>query len=154
MLNTLKELFERRLQPMLSGESAEVHQDAVQIAAAALMIEVARSDHDFDDTERETLKNIVHRKCELGEDAITELLEIAESEVENAVSLDQFTRQLNGVLSVDEKVKLMSHLWEMAYADGSLDKYEEYLMRKLADLLHVSHAQYIQTKLRALEDRE
>ncbi|MES9885425.1 MAG: TerB family tellurite resistance protein, partial [Candidatus Sedimenticola sp. 6PFRAG1] len=82
------------------------------------------------------------------------LLVIAEAEVDASISLDQFTVLLDRDLVPDQKIVLLEMLWEVAFADGRIDKYEEYLIRKLADLLHVPHRGFIQAKLKVQSRRD
>jgi uncharacterized tellurite resistance protein B-like protein len=76
-------------------------------------------------------------------------LSLAEEEVDHVVSLHDFTRSINDSLSREDRVKIVELLWRVAFADAVLDKYEEYFIRKIADLLYVSHKDYIQSKHRA-----
>jgi uncharacterized tellurite resistance protein B-like protein len=71
----------------------------------------------------------------------------AETAVEEAVSLFEFTRLLNERLPREARYRVLEHLWRVAYADGSLDHYEEYYLRKICDLLHLSHRDLIRAKL-------
>ena len=84
---------------------------------------------------------------------IDELISLAKDEVDHAVSLHEFSEIINNELSATDKINIIENLWHVAYADAYLHKYEEYYIRKIADLLHVSHSDYIKTKLKA-EKRE
>ena len=79
------------------------------------------------------------------------LMALAEAEVAEANDLFGFTRLVDRACSPEEKIRILELLWEAAFADGRLDKYEEYLVRKLADLLHVRHADMMQAKHRVLD---
>ena len=85
----------------------------------------------------------------LDADSAAALVENAERTVEESVSLYEFTRRLNDEATPAEKVEIIEMLWRVAFADGRLDKYEEHLVRKAADLLHVPHRRFIRAKLRA-----
>ena len=74
---------------------------------------------------------------------------MAESEVEESVSLHQFTRLVNDNYNPEQKLALIESMWKVAFADGELDKYEDYLIRKVADLIYVSHSEFIRCKLKA-----
>ena len=91
------------------------------------------------------------RAFELDEQALSELLELARSERDAAVCLHSFTRQINAGLGQAEKSHIIESLWAVAFADGDLDRYEEYLVRKIADLLYIPHAEFIAAKLRVAE---
>ena len=86
---------------------------------------------------------------DLDKTKIDELISLAEDEVDHSVSLHEFSETINNELSAKEKVNIIENLWFVAYADAYLHKYEEYYIRKIADLLHVSHSDYIKTKLKA-----
>ena len=83
---------------------------------------------------------------------IEDLINLAEKEIDHAVSLHDFTRLLNESFSKAEKINVIENLWHVAYADSILDKYEEYYIRKVADLLYISHSDYIQSKLKAADE--
>ena len=78
---------------------------------------------------------------------IDELILDASQSVQESTSLYGYTRIVNDEFSYDEKLNLLKNLWKIAYADGNLDKYEEHLIRKISDLIHVSHRDYINIKL-------
>ena len=80
------------------------------------------------------------------------LIELAENEVDHAVSLYDFTSFLNDTMSNEERAGIVELLWQVAFADAVLDKYEEYYVRKIADLLYVPHRDFIKAKLRASEE--
>ena len=73
----------------------------------------------------------------------------ARERVEGATSLYDFTKVINDHCSPDQKLQLISAMWTVAYADGDLSKYEEHLIRQVADLTYVSHSDYIHCKLAA-----
>lgn len=151
MISAIKDLFEHRLaQKGKTGHSGISERD-IRLATAALLIETASSDFHFDQTELIKLKQILVRVYRLSDHQVAQLIEQAQGQVEHSVSLDQFSRLLDRSLTQKEKYHLLELLWEVAYADGRVDKYEEYLIRKLSDLLHVSHKAYITSKLKVGE---
>jgi len=151
MLKSLKELFDGRLKRALLDTNEQTAEHAVRLATAALLVETAKADFEFDLSERQALQDLIQRTYELSPEETSELLKMAESEVDVAISLDRFTSLLDRNLNPGQKLTVMKLLWELAYADGRLDKYEEYLIRKLADLLHVPHRGFIQAKLAVTE---
>ena len=144
MIRTLKEIFEHRL-----GGEADAQPPPIELAAAVLMLEISLADSRFDTTERDAIRHLLLTCFKQPEDTVDELIRAAEQEVEAAVSLHDFTRLLNRRLSAAEKSRLIETLWRVAFADTVVDKYEEYYVRKIADLLHVSHGDYIKAKHRA-----
>lgn len=80
------------------------------------------------------------------QDELAELINLAKNETNHATSLHQFTQLINQYCTTEEKFNLMKAMWEMAYADGNLDKYEDYIVRKVADLIYVPHTEFIRAK--------
>lgn len=144
MLNKITQFIEKHLQPKDDAPALSFEQK--QLAVAALLIEVGTADRLLDDTELATLRTILHRKYNLDPARLDELSELARSEQDDATSLHQFTYQVNQACNDDEKYELIKAMWEVAYADGELDKYEEALIRKVADLIYVSHSMFIHAR--------
>tara|TARA_B110000196_G_scaffold179794_1_gene154180 strand:+ start:4490 stop:4930 length:441 start_codon:yes stop_codon:yes gene_type:complete len=122
----------------------EKHQQ--NLAAASLMVEVMVIDRDISDKELTAIKNIIEDQFNLKNNEIEKLLELAKDEVSEATSLYQFTRLINDQFDQKKKNDLISNLWQIAFADNVLDKHEEAIIRRIADLIHVSHSDFIKTK--------
>ena len=133
----------------LSGAPTTI--DPMPLAVAALLLEVARADHAVDAAERRTVIAAIARLCKLEGEDLDSLVATAAEAVEQAVSFYDFTATINERLSQAQKLELLETLWRVAQADGRVDHYEEYYIRKLADLLHLSHRDFIRTKLRVTE---
>ena len=146
MLTRIKEFFTQRI---LDAEEAD--QSPEKLAVAALLIEVMVIDDDLAESELASITQSLSNLLALSADDIEELITLSRSEVENATSLYEFTRQINQHYDLEKKKQLMVSLWRVAYADGVLDKHEESIIRKIADLIHLRHAEYIQCKLAACE---
>jgi len=146
MINSIKAYFEELFQ---NNEQNNSTKHTIELASAALMIEISLADDHIHERERGVINKILADDFEMEQDEIAELINLAEKEVDHAVSLHEFTRLLNESLSRQEKITIIENLWRVAYADSVLDKYEEYYIRKVADLLYVSHSDYIQSKLKA-----
>lgn len=144
MLNKLARFIERHLQP--GGASPALTDHQKQLAIAALLVEVAIADHQFADDEADKLQQLLQHKFLLSSTETSELIELAQSESHHATSLHQFTQIVNTQCSADDKFRLIKAMWAMAYADGNLDKYEDYLIRKIADLIYVPHSEFIRAK--------
>jgi uncharacterized tellurite resistance protein B-like protein len=147
MIKTIKTYFEELLQG--NSENKAPHKHTIELATAALMIEISLADDHIHEEERRIIKKLLSNNFDLPEDKIDELIALAEDEVDHAVSLYEFTRLLNNSLSILEKIKIIENLWRVAYADSVVDKYEEYYIRKVADLLYIAHSDYIKSKLKA-----
>lgn len=144
MIQVFKALFEQR-----PRASAETQQHNLRLAAAALLVETARADFSQDATELTKLTQLLSTALQLGRDEVNELVVAAQQRVEAATSLYEFTQVINAQCDADQKLQLVSAMWLVAYADGNLDKYEEHLIRQIAELTYVSHRNYIQCKLAA-----
>ena len=144
ILEALKNLFEDK---STLEETAE--DEGLGIAAGVLMLEIARADDEIDDLEKEVViegvKNILH----LTNHEISEIFQKVITVVEESVSFFEFTSLINDSCSREEKYNLLVILWKVAYADGQLDKYEEYYIRKIKDLLYLSQSDFIKAKLEA-----
>jgi uncharacterized tellurite resistance protein B-like protein len=146
VLSKLARLLDRHLTPGGDTLSQPLTLVQKQLAMAALLVEVALADHHFDPAEFDHLLVLLERKFSLPLEERTALAELAKTEAADATSLHQFTQLVNRECTHDEKFTLVKAMWELAYADGQLDKYEEYVIRKVADLIHVSHSDFIRAK--------
>ena len=144
MIAALRKLFEVPAQ-----ESEEDRQQRMRLAAAALLIETARADFTQEASEQAALEQLLSSSLQLEPAAVRELLEAASSRLDESTSLYEFTRVINDYYSAAQKLELIGAMWRVAYADGDLDKYEEYLIRQVAELTYVPHGDYIRAKLEA-----
>ncbi len=143
MLEGIKAFFSE----VFEQSSVDVEEtDHKQLAAAALMIEIATIDEHFDATEIQTLVKELQRQFDLDSETLHHLIDIARKESDQSTSLYQFTRCVNDEFSHQEKFDLLIGMWRIAYADNNLDKYEEYMVRRVTDLIHVSHGDFIRAK--------
>ena len=145
MLGKLKQLFEDHLESDTANSNSAA-KGTVEFAAAVLMAEISRADSSIDEEERKVIDDALLNHFKLEADEAKEILEAAESEVDHSVSLHEFTRLITDNLDMEARIKIVELLWQVAFADAVLDKYEEYFIRKIADLLYISHKDYIRTK--------
>ncbi|OUR62871.1 hypothetical protein A9Q73_09710 [Bermanella sp. 47_1433_sub80_T6] len=122
-----------------------------QRAAAALLLEVAYSDEEFSEQERKALPALLSKHTNLTTQECLEVISIAEQDVDTATSLHQFTHYLNEKFNLQEKINLVITLWLVALSDDKIDKYEDHMIRKIADLLHLRHSEFMQCKFKAVE---
>jgi len=148
MIKNIKAYFDDLLQ---NNEEQKSQKHTIELASAALMIEISLADDQIHEEEMRVINMLLSNKFELEQVEIDELVKLAEDEVDHAVSLHEFTRLLNESLSKEEKINIIENLWQVAYADSVIDKYEEYYIRKVADLLYISHSDYIKSKLKVSE---
>ena len=145
MLKKIKSLFFKTSEE----ETAEVQvTQTIDKTCASLIIEVALADKVFDESEINLLKNMLLDTYSLKLDDANELIANAEKTVNESTSLYGYTREVNDNFDYQSKLDLLDQLWRMAFADGNIDKYEEYVVRKISDLIHISHNDFIQSKLR------
>lgn len=121
----------------------------LQLACAALMIEVLYADHSVTQGELDTLRSILQDEFDLNDAEANKLIQLAEEERAEATDYYQFTSLINEFYTQAQKRELITRLWQMAYADQKVHKLEEHLVRRLADLLHVPHSAFIQSKHQA-----
>ena len=147
MLKSIQNIFKRK-----ENESAvDSKKSEQELAYASLLIEVINSDNKFDDRERDKLLEILSNKLDIHKEELDNFTELAQKKSEDSTSLYEFTREINDQYEYEEKVSLITDLWGIAYSDGKLDKYEDYVIRKIADRIYVSHADFIKSKLKAME---
>ena len=153
MFKELIAKLERGLAPDSGGDdhwSDSIEHD-LELAAATLLVEMSRADDAVLAEEREAVVAAIREAFSLDRDEAEALHRRAADRAAEAVSLYEFTKLLNERLDDAGKEQVVELLWRVAVADGDIDRYEEHLVRRLADLLHVPHARFIRTKHRAIE---
>lgn len=148
MIRTLVEKITQVIQEPETDKEAE-RARALRLATAVLMADVARADYDFDEDEFTKLLDLVQLHFGLSAEDATQLANEASEVAEDLVSLHEFTSLLHKNLDETEKEEVVALLWRIAYADGSLDKYEDSLVLKISDLLYVSRGRVMQLKAEA-----
>ncbi len=123
-----------------------------EFAAAALLIDVALSDHDLSDEEWRSISLSMHTEFDLAEQEIDNLMERAKQRVDDQSSFHPHVKVINENCDPEEKFELLHMLWRVAYADGRIDRFEEHYLRRVAKLLHLSHEKFIKAKLAVLEE--
>lgn len=129
-----------------SGAGAADRQNALQLATAVLMIDVARADNDFDESEFDLLLDLIRNHFNISADEASDLASTAHEEAEELVEISRFTQLLHNSLSETEKVHIVGLLWKIAFADGRLSKHEDALVLKISDLLYVNRAKVMRLK--------
>ena len=124
-------------------------QEDVNITCAALLIETAYADKTLEKDEINSLRSCLQEVYGLEEHIVESLIIESEASIKNSTSLYEYTKPLNDNLNYKEKLLLINTMWKIAYADNSLDKYEEHLIRKIAGLLYIDHTDFISEKLKA-----
>jgi len=137
---------------MASGDRPDEPAISLELATAALLFEVARADYHFDDSEVALLRQLLQRRFELAEADLDELMRLAREEAESAVDHYQFVSLVKEHFDYGERCELVRMMWSLSLADGEQHHLEEHRIRRLAELLHVSHSDFIRAKLRVRED--
>ncbi len=132
--------------PATSEDSATRRENAIRTATAVLMVDVARADFVFEDSEFDSVLRLAQAHFHLAPEDAAALVNAADEEAENLTSLHDFTQLLHRNLDEHEKARIVGLLWKIAYADGRLDKFEDALVLKISDLLHVSRGKVMQLK--------
>ena len=143
MLSKINAFF----QSLGEDNNQPVHEISLEIACSVLLCEVMLADGQLDDTEREKLNNILLQQFHLDEVEASDIIKRSLILCENATDFYQFTSKINENYSTEQRIKMLDLLWKIAYADGELASIEEHIIRKIADLLHLRHSEFIQTKL-------
>ena len=151
MLKKIKKYISELGDESIESPNQDQKEIEVNNACAALLIETALADKVFNEEEMNSMKQTLKEVYKVDEKDIEELINESEKKVSESTSLYEYTRLINDLCDYQDKLKLISNLWAMAFADKNLDKYEEYLIRKISDLLHVSHSDFIQQKLKVKE---
>lgn len=146
MITRLKTLLDAFVQTP-SGQTRQLSSDELQLATAALLIEVATIDQHIDQTELDALSHLLSKRFDLSKADVDELIKTAKTTSSEASSLFQFTQLINQHCDDHEKYKLACELWTIAYADGVLDKHEEHIIRRIADLIYLRHSDFIRSKI-------
>ncbi|HUS89541.1 MAG TPA: TerB family tellurite resistance protein [Desulfosporosinus sp.] len=147
MVFSIKKFFEKHIQPT-SDKTEKVSEHAIKVATAALLIEMMRADGKVSDDERKAVMQTIQSKFNLTDDETKSLKELAKEKIRKAADYYEFTSLIHKGLSYEQKVEIIEHLWEIALTDEHLDKHEEYVVRKIADLIYVEHKDFIEAKIR------
>ncbi len=153
MITTIRKLLNKSAARDKSMSSVD-KEELIRMAAAVLFVEVMHADHKVDKRERQIVKRALLESFSLSRQDAEELLQQAEDRVKDVTSLHEFTSLLHSRLSNEEKVMLIEQIWRIILADDDVDKYEEHLVRRIAELLYVSHRDFIRAKLIAQAELE
>lgn len=151
MIDLIKKFFDKSTSGGDSDQERERSHD-IRIATCAVLLEMANIDNEFSESERENITTILKRDYHLSDEHAEELIQASNEELKGSIDLWRFTNLINRNYSIAEKIRIIEIVWEIAYADGRLDKHEDYLIHKLAKLLHLTHKQLIEAKLKAIKN--
>ncbi len=154
MLPKIKQFFETHLISNDQSVTEEDSQHAIQLAIAALLIEVAESDFEHSKKEHDALLSVISNSFSLADSEAETLIQLAKEEHQNSTDYFQFTSLINQHYSAEQRIQFIETLWQIAFADKELHKYEEHVIRRIADLLYVSHSDFMASKLRVKNKNE
>lgn len=146
MIKALKQFFDDQLS---QNQEDQPREHDLQIASAALLFEISRSETRTSVQERDKITRLVKRQFQLNEHEAAVLLDLAEQEVHDSTSLHGFVSLINKNWTAKQRLELVEYMWQIAYVDEQLDDHEVHLMRKVQRLLYIPHKQFIGAKLRA-----
>jgi len=132
---------------VVTGDDTPDGERSLRLAVAMLLLDVARADTEITAEERQVARQLLERFFPVSPDQAQALVAAAQHEAEHATSLYPFTSLINRECDLDERARIVGMLWKVSGADGRIDAHEEHLVRKVADLLYVPHARFIQAKL-------
>ncbi len=124
---------------------------SLRVATATLLIEISRADFVEQEVEVERMRQLLQAQFELSDADLDQLMQQARERADELVSLQHITRLLNEQLDQESKIRVIEMMWQVVYADGVKDHYEEHVIRQIAELLYVSHAEFIKARHRAEE---
>lgn len=148
MIKSIKNFFEKNLASSTEEETRAAIVSKTELSCAALMIEVMNSDHELDEREAEEFVRILQQSLHIKSEDLSELVELAKAEAKQATSLYEFTKLINDNYDYAQKLLLIENMWRIAFSDEKLDKYEDHLIRKISELIYVSHRDFIKSKLK------
>tara|TARA_Y100001935_G_scaffold255632_1_gene270239 strand:- start:18709 stop:19155 length:447 start_codon:yes stop_codon:yes gene_type:complete len=144
MLKKLKDLFDFE-----SSHDTDVSEENIHLAAAILFFEIAKSDHQLEETEINQLEKILRDNWSLNDNTLNDLLDTAMRESDLSASLHEQIEIINKNFNQEKKYKLVFDLWKIAWSDGEIHHYEEHLIRRISDLLYIPHSEFIKAKHKA-----
>jgi uncharacterized tellurite resistance protein B-like protein len=148
MIDGIRDFFNQMIAPA-AGASGAGTQHALHVATAALLLEMMRMDSSVTAAETATVAGALQTRFGLDAAQLDTLMAFAAEEAKQATDYFQFTSLINKHFSQEQKIEVVENLWQVAFADGHLDAHEQHFMRKIADLLYISHADYVAAKQRA-----
>jgi len=149
MIDLVKKFFGKMTKNGSAGREESFHD--IRIATCALLLEMSQIDGDFSESERESILSTIMKDYHVSDEHAAAILEAADEELKGNLDLWQFTNLINRNYTPEEKIEIIEMVWRIAYTDGKLDKHEDFLVHKLADLLHLTHRQLIDAKINVRE---
>jgi uncharacterized tellurite resistance protein B-like protein len=137
MLDAIRDFVSRRMIPRSGSAESGPTFPGVQLAACALLLELAHADGEFSAVERAHIQSALGRHFNLEPATVDELIRLAEAERQHSIDHFQFSRLINAEFDLPQKLVLAEVMWGVILADGAIADHEAYLVRKLANLLEL-----------------
>ena len=138
MADSIRRFFDshigRDATPVFTDRESE-NRRRLQVAACALLLELAHADDEFSGAERAHIDDVIRREFGLDEDGAKALLAASEAERSSGTGLHEFADLITDAFDGIEKIRLIELMWALALSDGEVRQHESYLMEKLAPLL-------------------
>lgn len=150
MFQTLRDLFDGLLQPAPDADP-QAAEHALHLATAVMLVEVMRAEPGIHSGEREAVQDALRAEFSLSANEAERLAELADATAKNATDLFPFTSRINERFEMPQKLRMVEHMWRVAYADGTLGAHERHIMWRIADLLHVPQGAYVNARMRAAQ---
>jgi uncharacterized tellurite resistance protein B-like protein len=147
MVSFIRQFFSKYIESSPEAEKT-VHEHSLQVATAVLLTEMMRADGTTSSEEINKITQAVKTRFGLSEEESSDILNLADHEISKSTGFYEFTSLLNKELEYEKKVHIVEQIWEVGFADSRLNKYEEHMVRKISDLLYVTHKDFIEAKLR------
>ena len=148
MFKPLHDLLEH-LQSLAEPADPHAAEQALQLAAAVMLVEVMRADARVQPAERDAVHRALREQFTLSADEAATLADVAAQTASRATDLFEFTSRVDAALDMTQKIRIVEHMWHVAYADGALSEAERHILWRIADLLHVPQGAYVNARLRA-----
>ena len=139
MIEAIRRFFNERLVDTDSGatDQASDRPSRIQLAACALLLELAHADDEFSTEERTHIQSTLARHFGLPQAGVAELIALAEAERSQSLDHFQFTRLIASEYDLGQKMVLAEVMWGVILADGKLSDHETHLLRKMASLMQI-----------------
>ncbi len=148
MFESIRGLYESLLPPA-PGADPRSAEHGLRLATAVMLVEVMRSDGTFRPVERAAVQRALCEQFDLTDDEAARLAELGAEAAAESTDLFAYTSRIDERFEMADKIRMIEHMWRVAYADGQLTAHERHVMWRIADLLHIPQGSYVHARLRA-----
>ena len=151
MIDTITQFFNKHLKTD-DNSNAQTTEHTIRLACAILLHEMSRVDEEINEAELLEISSTIKNEFELTQTETSEIIELASEEAKISTCYYKFTSLINREYTQEQKIRLIELMWKIAYADKVIHRHEDHLVRKISELLHVSHQDFIAAKLRVQQN--